>query len=137
MPNGAQSCCRDLTAAQLVCIGGVALAYVAAVCAVSAWFAVVDLAAVRNLCGFLALLFAAQACIGFTHAPMVPVVYLFVSTLFGRAHSGEWYFWAWALTPANWLGVCIAVGALCVSVVVCLVKPPRRDITPQFYFWSK
>jgi hypothetical protein len=55
----------------------------------------------RNILGYMTLLILAQSAFGLKYAPIAPVLYLFLSTIFGRGENGDIQPWAWPVQPAT------------------------------------
>lgn len=80
----------------------------------------------RNMCGYFALLVAAHIIIGLRYAPMVPVLYLFLSTLFGRGPNGSVQPWAWPVQTAQTADLLVAIAIMVLITAYALSKPPSR-----------
>lgn len=89
-----------------------------------------DLGAIRNVFGYLALLFLGQSIFQLKWAPVAPAAYLFLATVFGRI-NGEVQPWGWPVLTGSWIDVYVAAGASIASGLI-VISVARRS-PARFY----
>lgn len=100
-PGPSAAAARPLTT-RLLLVGVFAVAVFVGCClALSALVPSNSLDIARNAVGYTALLMAGQAVVGWRFATLVPVLYLFTSTVFGRGPGGSPQPWAWPVSAAS------------------------------------
>jgi hypothetical protein len=103
------------------------VAFVAAYAIAALVFDASWLEVARNTSGYIVLLLIGQRILGSRLGTAVPVVYVFLSTVFGRSGDGGIQPWAWEVTPATVPEtVLFATIALAASVVAARVPIPNR-----------
>ncbi|MGA6127148.1 MULTISPECIES: hypothetical protein [unclassified Microbacterium] len=85
-----------------------------------------DLSGARNALGYAALLLLAQAWVGLRHAPLVPVAYVVLSTIFGRIR-GVIQPWAWPALEGGAIDLWVAAAAAIAAAVVFGTTPSRAS----------
>lgn len=92
-----------------------------------------DLGAARNVLAYSGLVLAGQAAFGVRRGPAVPVVYVGLSTVFGRIH-GQMQPWAWPVIPATTSDIVLAALALAAGGI--LASASARRWPAHFYALS-
>jgi hypothetical protein len=84
-----------------------------------------DLSGARNVLGYATMMLAMQPWIGMRQAPIVPVAYVILATIFGRV-GGVVQPWAWPVLPGGSTEVLVAaVLAIAAGVVASFARPRR------------
>lgn len=131
-PGEVAAACRGI-GRMLLLFGVVACAlFIAGNAAVAAAMGTSALDIVRNTCGYFALLLIGQTTVGLRLAPMVPALYLFLSTIFGRAPDGSAQPWAWPVVPAHLADLLVAIAIVTALASFMLLKPAALRTSFRF-----
>jgi len=79
---------------------------------------------VRNTCGYLSVTTAASYLLNMKLAPMVPVIFVLISAVFGRDFAGNTEPWAWPVHSSSSIEMSIAIIVAVLISLYAIVRPP-------------